>query len=96
MIIKLLRKNSEYYVDIKDSMIKVSGLRPIDYLLIALVYGLGIRYIDKYGGDECVIDCEIVNEELRCKTYCSGHEDGCFVYKLLVHGGFSLRCLSQS
>lgn len=96
MIIKLLRRDSEYYVYINGSVIKVDGLRPIDYLLIALAYGLGVRYIDKYGGNEYIINCEIVDDELRCKARCSGHEDRCFVYRLLIRGGLSLSCLSQS
>ncbi|WP_243669115.1 hypothetical protein [Vulcanisaeta sp. JCM 16161] len=58
MIVRFYKRGSDYYVDVDGSVTKVSNLRPIDYLLIALAYGLGVRYIDRYGVNEYVINCE--------------------------------------
>ncbi|BDR91285.1 hypothetical protein [Vulcanisaeta souniana] len=96
MIIRFYRKDSDYYVEVNGITIKVNGTRPIDYLLVALVYGLGVRFIDKYGVDEYVINCEIANDELRCDVNCSGFENRCLVYRLLTRGSLMLRCLTQS
>ena len=56
---------------------RIGDLRPIDFLLIALAYGLGVGYLDKYGLGEYVISCEIENNNLRCISPCSGNEDRC-------------------
>ncbi|MGC8606044.1 MAG: hypothetical protein ACP5GZ_01175 [Vulcanisaeta sp.] len=96
MILRFYKRGSDYYVEVNGITIKVNELRPIDYLLIALVYGLGVRYIDKYGVDEHIINCEIINDEIKCSAYCSGSEDECFVYRLLLRGGLLLKCLPQS
>ncbi|MGC9153561.1 MAG: hypothetical protein ACP5GY_07510 [Vulcanisaeta sp.] len=95
VLVKLWRDNNDYYVSIEDKVIKVSGLRPIDYLLIAIAYGLGVRYLDKYGVRDFTIECEMRNDALNCRSACSGLEDKCFVYKLVKGGNFSLTCLSQ-
>ncbi len=96
MIVRFYRRDSDYYVEVDGAMIKVSDLRPIDYLLIALAYGLGVRYIDKYNTNEYVLNCEIINDKLRCSANCGGFEDRCLVYRLLIRGGLSLKCLPQS
>ncbi|GAB6944602.1 hypothetical protein [Vulcanisaeta sp. JCM 14467] len=77
-------------------MIRIGNLRPIDYLLIALAYGLGTRYMDRYGADEYMVNCEVVNYEIRCMANCGGSEDRCLVYRLLTRGGLTLRCLTRS
>jgi hypothetical protein len=94
--VKLRREDGEYVIDIDGRVVRIGDLRPIDFLLIALAYGLGVRYLDKYGLSEYVISCEIENNNLRCTSPCSGNEDRCLVYRLLVKGGISLKCLSRS
>ena len=96
MIIKLRRVGPDYYAEVNGVMIRIGNLRPIDYLLIALAYGLGTRYMDRYGTSEYVINCEVVNDEIRCVADCSGSEDRCLVYRLLTRGGLTLKCLARS
>ncbi|MFB6470187.1 MAG: hypothetical protein TU36_002980 [Vulcanisaeta sp. AZ3] len=75
-------------MDIDGKMIKVTDFRSIDHLLIALAYGLGARYVNKYGVNEYVVECEINGDRLRCEAPCSGLEDKCLVNKLLTNGPF--------
>jgi hypothetical protein len=78
-------------VKIDDKEIQVGGLRPVDLLLAALAYGVGIRYIDKTG-QPYEMECEVEGYEIRCLAPCTGEEDKCLVYQTTTKGGLKVIC----
>lgn len=78
-------------VKVDDMEIPVGELRPIDLLLAALAYGVGIRYIDKTG-QPYEMECEVEGYEIRCVAPCTGEEDKCLVYQTTTKGRLRVIC----
>jgi hypothetical protein len=71
--------------------IEIAGLRPVDLMLAALAYGIGIRYIDKTG-EPYELECEIDGYNITCRAKCTGDEEKCLVYQTLTKGLLKLIC----
>ncbi|AKT33758.1 hypothetical protein PYWP30_00087 [Pyrobaculum sp. WP30] len=56
-------------VAIDGKEIDLTGLRPIDLMLAALAYGIGIRYIDKTG-EPYEMECEVDGYNVTCRAKC--------------------------
>lgn len=78
-------------VIVGDREIDITGLRPIDLMLAALAYGIGIRYIDMEGRP-FEMECEIEGYEIKCKAKCTGQEEKCVVYRALTKGTLKFEC----
>ncbi|MEM1663609.1 MAG: hypothetical protein QXY12_05320 [Pyrobaculum sp.] len=79
---KLNIVNTGDRIYIGDREIDISNVKPVDLLLAALAYGVGIRYIDKTG-EEFRMECEVENYRIKCRAKCSGEEERCLVFRTL-------------
>lgn len=66
-------------------------LKPIELLLAALAYGVGIRHVDKTG-KPYEIKCEVDGYNIICKAKCTGEEERCLVYRALTEGLLKFIC----
>jgi len=74
--------------------INLTTLRPIDLLLAALTYGVGIRHMDKTG-EPYEVECEIDGYNIVCKAKCSREEERCLVYRALTEGLLKFTCIGE-
>ncbi len=81
-------------VIIDGKEIDLTGLRPIDLLLAALTYGVGIRYMDKTG-EPYEAECEIDGYNIVCRAKCVGEEERCLVYRTLSEGLLKFICIGE-
>ncbi|MCY0890867.1 MAG: hypothetical protein OWQ51_07800 [Pyrobaculum arsenaticum] len=72
-------------VQIGDKTIYVDNLRPVELLLAALAYGIGIRYIDKTG-EAFEMQCEVEGYQIKCEANCTGEEERCLVFRTVTKG----------
>jgi hypothetical protein len=81
-------------VAIDGKEIDLTGLRPIDLMLAALAYGIGIRYIDKTG-KPYEIECEVDGYNVTCRVKCIGEEEKCLIYQTLTKGLLKHLCTKE-
>jgi hypothetical protein len=81
-------------VAIDGKEIDLTGLRPIDLMLAALAYGIGIRYIDKTG-EPYEMECEVDGYNVTCRAKCTGEEEKCLIYQTLTKGLLKLLCTKE-
>jgi len=81
-------------VAIDGKEIDLTGLRPIDLMLAALAYGIGIRYIDKTG-EPYEMECEVDGYNVTCRAKCTGEEEKCLIYRTLTKGLLKLLCTKE-
>lgn len=78
-------------ITIDGRRIEIGGLRPVELMLAALAYGVGIRYVDKTG-EAYQMECRIDGRQIVCRARCSGEEERCIVYQTLTRGLLQLQC----
>ncbi len=78
-------------ITIGDTTIETKGLRPVELMLAALAYGVGVRYVDKTG-EPYRLECQIDGYQIVCVAKCSGEEDKCIVFRTLTEGLLEFRC----
>lgn len=81
-------------VVVGDLEIDVKSVKPVELMLAALAYGIGIRYVDKTG-QPYEIECEVEGYEVRCRAPCTGEEEKCLVYKTLTKGSLQFHCVKE-
>jgi len=81
-------------VAIDGKEIDLTGLRPIDLMLAALAYGIGIRYIDKTG-EPYEMECEVDGYNVTCRAKCTGEEEKCLIYQTLTRGLLKFLCTKE-
>lgn len=84
-------KVTNHKVIINGKEIDVQGIRPIDLLLAAVAYGIGIRYIDKTG-EPYEMECRVEGYEIVCDAKCTGEEEKCAAYRTATKGLLKLYC----
>lgn len=80
-------------VAIDGKEIDLTDLRPIDLMLAALAYGIGIRYIDKTR-EPYEMECEVDGYNVTCRAKCTG-EEKCLIYQTLTKGLLKLLCTKE-
>lgn len=89
---KIRLEQGRVIIDGKE--INLTTLRPIDLLLAALAYGVGIRHMDKTG-EPYEVECEIDGYNIVCKAKCNGEEERCLVYRALSEGLLKFICIGE-
>ncbi|MEL9990261.1 MAG: hypothetical protein QXP98_02090 [Thermoproteus sp.] len=58
------------------------GFTPVELLVAALAYGVGVRQSD-LGAESYEVECVVEGEDIRCRGKCIGVEERCLVFKTL-------------